>query len=188
MRDWVWKLAFLGILIVASCAPKATSTPVELPSEGAVLEITSSAFEAEGTIPSRYTCKGENVSPPLRWTGVPGEAKSLVLICDDPDAPRGTFVHWVIFNIPPSATGLPEGVPPKPALEDGSIQGKNDFGRIGYGGPCPPPGPAHRYFFKLYALDISLDLPSGATKEQVLKAMEGHIIAKGSLMGRYAIK
>jgi len=150
--------------------------------------LTSTAFSQGGEIPVKYTCKGEDLSPPLSWSGVPEGAKSLVLICDDPDAPRGTFVHWVVYNIPSSASGLPEGVPAEPSLEDGTLQGTNHFGKIGYGGPCPPPGPAHRYFFKLYALDTTLELPPGATKEQVLKAMEGHVLAETELVGTFAIK
>ncbi len=150
--------------------------------------IVSTAFENGGLIPERYTCKGENISPPLRWTGVPPEARSLVLICDDPDAPGGTFNHWVIYNIPPSVTELPEGVPPLPTLPalGDSLQGFNSFGKIGYGGPCPPPGPAHRYFFRLYALDKTLDLPPKARKDEVLKAMEGHILAVAETMGRFS--
>jgi len=164
-----------------------TPTPVPPPpTEAPPLTIASDAFEHEGDIPSRYTCQGEDVSPALRWSGVPEGTQSLVLICDDPDAPGGTFVHWVIYNIPPTATELPEGVPPDPTLADGSRQGRNDFGKTGYGGPCPPPGPAHRYFFTLYALDVRLDLPAGATKAQVVEAMKGHILGEAQVMGRFS--
>ena len=148
------------------------------------LEITSPAFEEGGMIPERYTCDGVNVSPPLTWTSVPAGTKSLALICDDPDAPMGTWVHWVVFNLPVDATGLPEDIPPQKALERGGKHGTNDFRTIGYGGPCPPSG-THRYYFKLYALDAELDLDVGITKEQLLKAMEGHVLAEGQLMGRY---
>ncbi len=148
------------------------------------IELFSPAFKEGELIPRKYTCDGPNLSPPLQWQNVPAGTKSLALICDDPDAPAGTWVHWVIFNLPPHLSGLPENVPPQKELPDGSLQGKNDFGQIGYGGPCPPYG-IHRYFFKIYALDIKLDLKSGATKSQLLSFMEGHILSQGQLMGRY---
>lgn len=148
------------------------------------IKITSTAFPDNGKIPVQYTCDGDNVSPPLSWSGVPANAKSLALICDDPDAPAKTWVHWVIFNIPPTAAGLPENVPPKDELPDKTRQGTNDFRKIGYGGPCPPRG-THRYFFKLYALGAVLTLPAGATKNGLLAAMEGAILAQGRLMGTY---
>ncbi len=148
------------------------------------IEVKSEAFEEGGMIPKKYTCDGEDASPPLSWTGVPEGTEALALICDDPDAPVGTWVHWVIFNIPPDTTGLSENIPPERVLESGARQGRNDFGNIGYGGPCPPRG-THRYYFKLYALDKKVDLEPGATKDELLKAMEGHILAEGRLMGRY---
>jgi len=148
------------------------------------LEIYSTAFSEGEMIPTRYTCDGPDVSPDLSWSGVPETAKSLALICDDPDAPMGTWVHWVLFNIPSRASGLPAEVPPDAALENGAGHGTNDFGRLGYGGPCPPGG-THRYFFKLYALDTELNLDSGVTKDQLLEAMQGHILAEGQLMGKY---
>jgi len=148
------------------------------------IEVKSEAFEEGGMIPKKYTCDGEDASPPLSWTGVPEGTEALALICDDPDAPVGTWVHWVIFNIPPDTTGLSENIPPERVLESGTRQGRNDFGNIGYGGPCPPRG-THRYYFKLYALDKKVDLEPGATKDELLKAMEGHILAEGRLMGRY---
>ena len=148
------------------------------------IKIKSEAFEEGGMIPKKYTCDGEDASPPLSWTGVPEGTEALALICDDPDAPVGTWVHWVIFNIPPDTTGLSENIPPERVLESGARQGRNDFGNIGYGGPCPPRG-THRYYFKLYALDKKVDLEPGATKDELLKAMEGHILAEGRLMGRY---
>lgn len=149
------------------------------------IEVSSSAFQHEGTIPPKYTCDGEDVSPPLAWSGLPDEAKSLVLINDDPDAPVGTWVHWVVYDLPPDSSGLPEAVPAEETLESRAKQGRNSWGRIGYGGPCPPSG-THRYFFKLYALDTQLGLPPGKTKEDVEQAMEGHIVAQGELMGRYS--
>lgn len=149
------------------------------------IEITSAAFGSEGAIPGKYTCDGADASPPLEWSGLPGGTKSLALICDDPDAPVGTWVHWVIYDIPPALSGLPEGVPPSEITPQGAKQGVNDFRRTGYGGPCPPPGGPHRYFFKLYALDIAPGLPPGASKADLLRVMEGHILGEGALMGRY---
>lgn len=149
------------------------------------LDLTSTAFEEGGTIPTKYTCDGPDVSPPLAWNTPPAGTKSLAFICDDPDAPVGTWVHWVLYDLPPEATLVTEGLPLDEQLASGGRQGINDFHRIGYGGPCPPRGPAHRYFFKLYALDTELNLPARAVKKELLKAMEGHILAKGQLMGRY---
>ncbi|MGD2152646.1 MAG: YbhB/YbcL family Raf kinase inhibitor-like protein [Gemmatimonadales bacterium] len=149
------------------------------------IEVTSTAFEDGGFIPVRHTCQGEDVSPPLGWANVPAEAKSLALICDDPDAPRGTWVHWVIYDIPPGFTGLAEAIPPHEVTPDGAKQGLNDFNRLGYGGPCPPPGGPHRYFFKLYALDIEPGLPAGATKADLLRVIKGHVLAEGQLVGKY---
>ncbi len=147
--------------------------------------LTSSAFEPGGMIPKLYTCDGPDVSPPLRWTDPPPGTKSLALICDDPDAPVGTWVHWVLYSLPPEIRELPEGVPPQPTLPGGGKQGRNDFRKIGYGGPCPPKGPAHRYFFRLYALDADPNLEPGATKQDLLEAMTNHILAQAELMGRY---
>ena len=149
------------------------------------IEITSTAFEAETSIPKQYTGDGADQSPPLHWSEPPSGTRSIALICDDPDAPRGTWVHWVLFNLPAQTRELEEGVPTTATLGNGAKQGKNDFGNIGYGGPAPPKGKAHRYFFKLYALDVSLDLPPGATKAQLEGAMKGHILAEGQLMGTY---
>ena len=148
------------------------------------ISVSSPAFQEGGMIPSKYTCDGQDISPPLKWAGVPEGAKSIALISDDPDAPMGTWVHWVMWNIPPSVHELAENVPPDPDLPDGSRQGITDFRRPGYGGPCPPSG-VHRYYFKVYALDTMLDLPSSARKADLLKAMKGHILAEGQLMGKY---
>jgi len=148
-------------------------------------EMRSGAFSEGAGMPSRFTCDGKDVSPALSWAGVPAGTKSFALICDDPDAPMGTWVHWVIFNISPKKTGLPQGVPAVRELNDGTRQGVNSFRRIGYGGPCPPRGPAHRYFFKLYALDRILDLKPGVTRQDLLRAMKGHILGDTKLMGRY---
>ena len=149
------------------------------------MQLTSSAFTAGRTIPSEYTCEGENRSPALAWRGVPAQARSLALVVDDPDAPRRRWVHWVLYDLPPTADGLPEAVPPDAERSDGARQGRNDFGQLGYGGPCPPPGPAHRYVFTLFALDVSLGLPAGATRAEVSRAMEGHVLATASLIGTF---
>ncbi len=150
------------------------------------MEITlkSPAFEEEEMIPGKYTCDGMDVSPPLSWTSVPDGTQSLALICDDPDAPMGTWVHWVLFNIPATTGELPENVPSEKVLTNGAKHGINDFRTFGYGGPCPPGG-IHRYYFKLYALDTELNLEAGAAKKDLLNAMEGHILAESQLMGRY---
>ncbi len=148
------------------------------------IQVTSTAFEEGGMIPKQHTCDGKDISPPLAWTSIPEGTKSLALICDDPDAPVGTWVHWVLFNLPADVKELPENVPPKKTLDNDAKQGKNDFRKIGYGGPCPPGG-THRYYFKLYALDTVLDAKADMTKKELLKAMEGHILAEGQLMGRY---
>jgi Raf kinase inhibitor-like YbhB/YbcL family protein len=149
------------------------------------MKLTSVAFEEGAFIPVQHTCEGKDVSPPLTWTNVPAEAKSLALICDDPDAPVGTWVHWVLYDLSPKFSELPEAVPPSGVTPEGAKQGVNDFRRSGYGGPCPPPGSPHRYFFKLYALDLEPGLPAGATKADLLRAMEGHILAEGQLVGLY---
>jgi len=148
------------------------------------ITITSSAFTEGVMIPKKHTCDAEDLSPDLKWSGVPKEAKSLALICDDPDAPVGTWVHWVLFNIPADVTTLAAGVPSDPVLKNGARHGKNDFRKLGYGGPCPPGG-THRYFFRIYALDALLALESGSTKAQLVDSMRGHILAEGQLMGKY---
>jgi len=148
-------------------------------------ELASPAFAHETLIPIKYTCDGEDISPPLEWSEPPQGVQSFALICDDPDAPVGTWVHWVLYNLPADVRALPEALPPDPRLPDGSQHGENSWRRLGYGGPCPPGG-THRYYFRLYALDTLLDLEAGVGKEQLLKAMEGHILAQTELMGRYA--
>lgn len=148
-------------------------------------ELKSSAFENGQWIPRKYTCEGADISVPLRWSDVPAGTKSFALIVDDPDAPAGVWVHWVLYDLPSDIDRLNEGVNTKESLENGAKQGANDFRRVGYGGPCPPPGPEHRYFFKLYALDQATRLPPRATKEQVLNAMQGHILGETRLLGRY---
>ncbi len=153
-----------------------------------MLTLTSPAFAPDGPIPRAHTCDGADLSPPMAWHGVPEETRELALIVDDPDAPRGTWVHWVLYGIPPTVGSLPAGVPTSPELAapPGARQGVNDFGRTGWGGPCPPKGPAHRYVFTLYALDRAAGLPPGATKPVLLAAIAGHVLAETSLIGRYA--
>ncbi len=144
------------------------------------IQVSSSAFKEGEQIPRQYTCDGQNISLPLAWTGVPSDTVSLALIMDDPDAPSGTWVHWVLFNLSPKLTGLEQG------KNGGGIEGKNDFSKNSYGGPCPPRGSNHRYYVKIYALDKQLELKAGATKSQVESSMHGHILAQGQLMGRYS--
>ena len=178
-----------ALILQLSCStsqqPAAQAPAVKTASPQQIgIQLTSSAFKEGGSIPRGYTCAGANVSPPLEWTGVPKSGKTIALIADDPDAPSGTFVHWVLYNLPADGLGLIENTPPTERLKGGGMQGKNDFGEIGYGGPCPPSG-THRYFFKIYALDAELSLKAGATKAEVENAMQGHIVAQGQLMGTY---
>jgi Raf kinase inhibitor-like YbhB/YbcL family protein len=153
--------------------------------ESMALELNSSAFKDSEFIPKKYTCQGEDVSVPLEWRDVPAHTESFALICDDPDAPAKTWVHWVVYDIPPEKTSLEEGIAKEEILTDGSKQGLTDFGDIGYGGPCPPPGKAHRYVFKLYCLDSMLNLKPGLTKQELLEAISGHIIQQAQLTGLY---
>ncbi len=149
------------------------------------LQIVSSAFSAGETIPKKFTCDGPDVSPKLTWKEAPAKTQSFALVMDDPDAPAGTWVHWVLFDLPADTTELAEGVAKHEHLSNGARQGRNDFGKIGYGGPCPPPGKPHRYFFKLYALDAKVNLKAGASKAEVERAMKGHILAQSEYVGRY---
>lgn len=168
------------ILFVLPCACTQTN-----PQGGKNMNISSTAFPEGGMIPKKFTCDGDDISPSLKWDSVPAGTKSIAIISDDPDAPVGTWVHWVVYNIPADAKELPENVPPQRTLSNGAKQGTNDFRKIGYGGPCPPGG-THRYYFKIYALDTMLTLDAGATKAQLLDAMKGHILAEGQLMGKYS--
>lgn len=172
-----------GILSPPS-GPQPTSTTATNQIQTTVT-LTSPAFRNGERIPSKYTCDGANISPQLSWSGAPGGTKVFALIMDDLDAPTGIFTHWVIFNIPGTDSGVQENVPAGGTLPNGAVQGKGSFGRIGYAGPCPPSG-THRYVFHLYALDTPLNLPSGATKQEVLKAIEGHILAEAVLTGLYS--
>jgi Raf kinase inhibitor-like YbhB/YbcL family protein len=171
-------LTMLALAQGAGCAARE-----ELPEMA--IELTSPAFADGDSIPERFTCGGADVSPPLAWSGVPEAAERLALICDDPDAPAGTWVHWVLYGLPAGRDSLPEGVPADAVVLDGARQGRNDFRRLGYGGPCPPPGKPHRYRFKLYALDAELVLEPGATMKELEKAMAGHVLAEGRLVGTY---
>lgn len=146
--------------------------------------VESSAFKEGGMIPSKYTCDGSDISPPISWSGLPDKTVSIALISDDPDAPMGTWVHWVLYDLPANVTDIPENVPTEKVLKNGGKQGITDFRRIGYGGPCPPSG-THRYYFKIYSLDVKLGLDPGASKDQLLSAMKGHILDEGQLMGKY---
>lgn len=151
---------------------------------GTTMELKSQAFQAGNMIPPKYTCDGQDISPPLSWTDPPAGTVSFALISDDPDAPMGTWVHWVMWNIPASSRAFDENFPKTASLPNGTQQGTTDFHRVGYGGPCPPSG-IHRYYFKLYALDTTLGLPSSATKKDLEQAMQGHIVAQAELMGTY---
>lgn len=148
-------------------------------------EITSPAFAAGQTVPKQHTCDGVDASPELAWKNAPAGTKAFALIADDPDAPAGTWVHWVLFNVPPETRMLREGVEKQATLASGAAQGKNDFGKFGYNGPCPPPGKPHRYFFKLYALDGKLDSKAGASKADLERAMKGHVLGQAELMGKF---
>ena len=168
-------------IIVGGCAI-AIAAIASFAAGGAKMKITSSAFQEGGNIPSKFTCDGPDANPAVLFEGAPAEAESLALIVDDPDAPSGLFTHWLAWNIDPKTTEIAEGSSPS-----GAVQGKNDFGKSGYGGPCPPSG-THRYYFKIFALDRTLDLKSGAKRAEVDAAIRGHVIAQGELMGRYSRK
>jgi Raf kinase inhibitor-like YbhB/YbcL family protein len=182
-----------SILAIGGCGGARTDrsverdTPIGL-TPVAALEVTSDAFAAGDSIPVAYTCEGEDHSPRLAWRGVPGAARSLALICDDPDAPSGTWTHWIVYGLPPSTTELAEGAGAPSGGAPGAAQGTNDFERVGYGGPCPPPGDPHHYFFRVYALDRALDLKPGATRAELMNAIARHVIAQGELMGTYRRK
>lgn len=197
LRGWRWLnndgvnaactlSAAAAVALIAALLLPVMVSPLDLPvNGGGQMNITSPAFSDGASIPARFTCQGENLSPQLDWSGVPSGARSLALVVSDPDAPGGTFIHWVLYNLPPQTSGLPEGVPATERLSSGAAQGRNDFGRIGYGGPCPPPGKPHRYIFTLYALDLAPDLPAGLNAARLNSLMRGHILAQASLTGLY---
>lgn len=170
----------LALLAVAACHSRSLAAQND-----PHLHLTSTSFSA--TIPARYaSCPGQaNLSPALAWDAPPPATRSFALLVTDPDAPMGAFTHWLLWNLPPNTRALPESLPTQPQLPTGALQGRNDFGRIGYGGPCPPAGATHRYVFDLYALDTTLTLPPGATKPQLLHALQGHVLASGQLISRY---
>ena len=149
------------------------------------LQMSSAAFSSGEAIPKKFTCDGPDVSPQLKWNDPPANTQSMALIMDDPDAPGSTWVHWVLYDLPANTRELPEGVAKQEQLSSGARQGRNDFEKTGYGGPCPPPGKPHRYFFKLYALDNKLNLKSGATKVELERAMKSHVLAQAELIGKY---
>ena len=190
-----WLLGSLlttGLLMTAcvdeATAPAPTPSVTEAPTqEDGVMafSIRSNGFGADQPIPSRFTCDGEDLSPALSWSDVPDGTQSFAIILDDPDAPRGVFTHWVLYNLPPGAQGLPEGVAKTERPDNGGFQGKNGFGNVGYGGPCPPPGSPHHYRFTLYTLDGLIDLGPGATKQQVQDAIQGHVLGEAQLVGTY---
>jgi len=169
------------MLLLSGCGPTKKGA-----AEPAKIQVTSSAFSQDGLIPQPHTCDGVNISPDISWSGVPSGTQSFALILEDPDAPEKAFTHWVVFNLPSTTIDLPQAISEDKISELGAAQGVNDFGKLGYGGACPPVGDkAHRYVFTLYALNKKLDLASGASKDDVIKAMEGHIIGQGSLTGTY---
>jgi Raf kinase inhibitor-like YbhB/YbcL family protein len=184
----IWCILLVtGMLFIACQGTEEPQEKGEAQGQGeqpmAIL-VSSPVFDEEGMIPVKYTCDGDDISPPLLFDGIPAEAKSLALISDDPDAPMGTWVHWVMYNLPPDTREMPEKIASDEKLENGAIHGVTDFGRYGYGGPCPPSG-THRYYFKVYALDTMLDLSGKIDKKALVAAMEGHILAEGQLMGKY---
>lgn len=179
-------ILLLVVLALPGCARRSqpANTPARANPVKAEIKLTSVAFNQGQPIPRAYTCDGVNISPPLEWGGVPKTAKTLVIFCDDPDAPGGTWVHWVIYNLPAENIGLVENLPATENLKAGGFQGKNDFGKTAYGGPCPPSG-THHYFFRIYALDSELPLKGGVTKTELMKAMDDHVVLQGQLMGTY---
>ena len=182
----LWRILLLLALLLAvpflaSCRHHEQAIAA---TSGAALTLSSESLK-DGMVPKEFTCDGEDKSPALTWTAPPANAKSLVLTVTDPDAPGGSFTHWVLYNLPANINGLPEGVPKQGQLAHGGRQGKTDFGKVGYGGPCPPAGTPHRYVFTLYALDVEVDVPAGAPRDHVETAMKGHVVGQGELVARY---
>jgi Raf kinase inhibitor-like YbhB/YbcL family protein len=181
-REYGVRVSLFAVAMIAVFSP---SMLVAQTGGAMSLQVSSTAFSANERIPVKYTCEGQDVSPQLNWSGAPATTKSFALIVDDPDAPAGTWVHWVLYNLPPDTKELPEGVEKQEKLDNGAVQGRNDFRKTGYGGPCPPAGKPHHYFFKLYALDTRLDLKPSASKQDIERAMQGHIVAQGQLIGTF---
>ncbi|HXH50444.1 MAG TPA: YbhB/YbcL family Raf kinase inhibitor-like protein [Terriglobia bacterium] len=175
----------LLLAIPAACGNSALKSAQSPDPSQSGFRIESSAFKEGAFIPARFSCQGENVSPSLKWTDPPAGTRSLALIVDDPDAPGGTWTHWVVFNLPAQTRAMDENAPKGDELPKGGLQGLTSFGSVGYGGPCPPPGKAHRYFFKLYAADTSLSLKPGTAREEVVAALKGHTLGEAQLMGRF---
>jgi Raf kinase inhibitor-like YbhB/YbcL family protein len=185
---FAWFIVAAALLAALPPAALSRFSAHSSPAQGGhtmALAISTPSFPNGGDIPRKFTCDGADVSPELSWSGAPSGTQSFTLIADDPDAPVGTWTHWVLFDLPATATSLAEGVSKVDELDSGGRQGRNDFRRIGYGGPCPPPGKPHRYFFKLYALDRKLSLKPGASKQEVEQAMQGHLLAQAEWMGKY---
>ena len=176
-------LAFAGTMFLLAWLVGCDGKQEAAPSTGTIR--LTSVFADGGEIPVRYTCDGEDISPSLAWSNLPAATQSLALIVEDPDAPLGTFIHWLIYEIPEEATGLPEAMLKDVSVPGVHVQGKNSFGNVGYGGPCPPGGAPHHYIFTLYALDQLLDLPPGLEASELIKTMEGHVLATGALTGLY---
>lgn len=176
--------ALCAVIAAASAGAQAAGM-ARAAEEARTMKLTSSAFEQGAKIPEKFTCDGTDLSPAIAWEGAPEGTRSFVLIADDPDAPAGIWVHWVAYDLPASMRDLPEGLSADAEVAGGGRHGRNDFRKLGYGGPCPPPGKPHRYFFRIYALDAVLGLEPGATKKQVLEAAEGHVLARAELMGIY---
>ena len=181
MKHMAAGLLILSVFLNGCGGQKQTDTGA---TDSGELVVTSPEFKNGGPIPARYTAAGKNISPPLDWSGTPQGTQSFVLICDDPDAPTGSFVHWIVYNIPHGVSGFDENVPPYDELYDDIRQGLNDFGQYGYSGPSPPSG-THRYYFKLYALDRMLDLEGRVSRKDLMRAIDGHILAKGQVMGKF---
>jgi Raf kinase inhibitor-like YbhB/YbcL family protein len=182
MRLENWSVVFAGLWVAAAMISSALPADTKSASRA---QLTSAAFQQGAEIPRKHTCDGSDLSPPLRWANLPAGTKAFAFIVDDPDAPGGTWVHWVIYDLPPDAKELAEGTAKTETLPNGAKNGVNDFRKVGYGGPCPPPGPPHRYYFKLYALDALTNLKPRATKQQLLDAMKGRVLDQAELMGRY---
>lgn len=183
---WLGVLGMVLVMLVGIQSARVDMTKAaELGADDKVFTISSSSFSSGGEIPKKFSCDDADVSPELIWVGAPAGMGSFALIADDPDAPAGTWTHWVLFDLPAQTTELPEGVAKVDEVPTGGRQGRNDFGKIGYSGPCPPPGKPHRYFFKVYALDRMLNLRPGVSKKEVEQAMQGHILGKAELTGKY---
>ncbi|MGZ4787022.1 MAG: YbhB/YbcL family Raf kinase inhibitor-like protein [Terriglobales bacterium] len=181
---WPRRAAIL-LLLLSTCFGIVLSAQTSTMKGAKSMQLSTTSFPPGASIPKKFTCDAQDVSPELNWTGAPPSTKAFALIADDPDAPAGTWTHWLIWNIPDSAHQLREGVPKDPELPNGARQGQNDFKKIGYNGPCPPPGKPHRYYFRLYALDAPLDVKPGASRAQLENAMKQHTLAHAEVMGRY---